>query len=70
MVWEQSAFFRVPDGLASRKETETAPGQAFGGFVENSVVSILFCSGVDTVLNDFETILRVNLCFPKLNPNH
>jgi hypothetical protein len=24
MVWKRNAFFRVPDGLASRKETETA----------------------------------------------
>ena len=34
MVWERSAFFRVPDGVASRKETETAPGQPFGRFLE------------------------------------
>ena len=34
MVWERSAFCRVPDGLASRKETETAPGQPFGRFLE------------------------------------
>jgi hypothetical protein len=34
MVWERSAFFRVPDGLASRKETETALGQPFGRFLE------------------------------------
>ena len=43
MVWERSAFSRVPDGLASRKETETAPGQAFGRFLE------VFC-GFDMIL--------------------
>ena len=43
MVWERSAFFRVPDGLASRKETETAPGQAFGRFLAG------FC-GFDMIL--------------------
>ena len=34
MFWERSAFFRVPDGLVSKKGTETAPGQAFGRFFE------------------------------------
>ena len=57
MVWERSAFFRVPDGLASRKDTETAPGQPFGRFLE------VFCScwyDFDTILirfwHDFDTI--------------
>ena len=42
MVWERSAFFRVPDGLASRKETETALGQPFGRFLDGFVVLIWF----------------------------
>ena len=32
MVWEHSGFFRGQ--LAWKKETETAPGQAFGRFLE------------------------------------
>ena len=34
-LWFRYGFgFRVPNGLASRKETETAPGQAFGRFLD------------------------------------
>ena len=53
MVWERSVFFRVPDGLASRKETETAPGQPFGRFLAG------FC-GFDILIwlwYDFDTLL-------------
>jgi hypothetical protein len=50
MVWERSAFFRVPDGLVSKKGTETAPGQAFGRFLEG------FC-GFDMFSNDFDMVL-------------
>jgi hypothetical protein len=39
-------LFRVPDGLASKKETETAQGQAFGRFFEG------FC-GFDMFLISF-----------------
>ena len=34
MVWERSGFFRIPAGLAWKKETETAPGHVFGPFLE------------------------------------
>ena len=58
MVWERTAFFRVPDGLASRKDTETAPGQPFGRFLQGSCG---FSYDFDTILirfwYDFDTIL-------------
>ena len=54
MVWERSAFFRVPHGLASRKETETAPGQAFARFLEGfcgfNMILIRFWYGFDAIL--------------------
>jgi hypothetical protein len=43
MVWERTAFYGVPDGLVLGKETETAPGQAFGRFLAG------FC-GFDMIL--------------------
>ena len=59
MVWERSAFFRVPDGLASRKETETAPGQPFGRFLgfflwfwyDSDMILIRFWYAFDTILD-------------------
>ena len=64
MVWERSAFFRVPDGLASRKETETALGQPFGRFLDGFCgfdmvfvfILIRFCYDVDTVLICFQWV--------------
>ena len=53
MVWERSIFFRVPDGLPSRTQTETAPGQAFGDFLRFFMVLIFliwFRHGFDTTL--------------------
>ena len=64
MVWERSAFFRVPDGLASRKETETALGQPFGRFLDGfcgfdmvfDTILIRFWYDVDTVLICFQWV--------------
>ena len=56
-VWERSAFFRVPDGLASRKETETVPGQPFGRcldcFCGFEMILIQFWYDFDMVLIQF-----------------
>ena len=68
MVWERSAFFRVPDGLASRKETETAPRQVFGRstilirlWYDFDTILIRFWYGFDTILirlwYDFDMVL-------------
>ena len=57
-------LFRVPNRLVSRKETETARGQAFGWFLEGfsgfDMSLLLFLYG-------FDTIVKVNLCFPLLS---
>ena len=53
----EERLFRVPDGLASRKETRTAPGQPFGRFHEGScgfhLILLWSWYGVDTVLVRF-----------------
>ena len=46
LIW----FWYGSGGLASKKETETAPGQAFGRFLEG------FC-GFDMFSNDFDMVL-------------
>ena len=53
MVWERSGFFRVPDGLAWKKETERAAGQAFGRFREGFYYLIRFWYGFDKILRRF-----------------
>jgi len=40
MVWERGAFFSVPDGLASRNETETTRGSLLVDFSRVLVVLI------------------------------
>ena len=56
MVWERSAFFRVPDGLASRKETETVPGQPFGRCLD------CFC-GFEMILIQFWYVDMILIIF-------
>ena len=59
MVWERDAFFSVPDGLASRNETETTRGSLLVDFSRVLVVLIWYCYGFDTILiqvpYDFDT---------------
>lgn len=72
MVWERSGFFRVPDGLAWKKETETATGQAFGRFREGFYCLIRFRYGFDKILRRFccgsdLTLICVQNMFKKSN---